>query len=90
MGFNESYIFTILENCSLRELDAKEHLWIQRLKAIKTFGLTHMICLGYLSFTSLVTINLLRLFYRCYNFISFLLFYIILIASTEILMIHLM
>ena len=39
-GFNDSYIFTVLENCGPRELDAKEHLWIQRLKAIKPFGLS--------------------------------------------------
>ena len=38
-GFNESYVFTILEDCSPRELDAKEHKWIQQLKAIKPFGL---------------------------------------------------
>ena len=38
-GFNESYIFTVLENCSPASLDSKEHFWIQRLKAIKPFGL---------------------------------------------------
>ena len=38
-GFNDSYIFTVLEICGPRDLDAKEHLWIQRMNAIKPFGL---------------------------------------------------
>ena len=38
-GFNESYKFTILENCSPRDIDLKEHLWIHRLKTLKPHGL---------------------------------------------------
>ena len=39
IGFNESYKFTILENCSPRDIDLKEHLWIHRLKTLKPHGL---------------------------------------------------
>ena len=39
VGFNESYKFTILENCSRRDIDLKEHLWIHRLKTLKPHGL---------------------------------------------------
>ena len=38
-GFNESYSFTVLERCNPRNLDLKEHLWIQRLKTVKPYGL---------------------------------------------------
>ena len=38
-GFNNGYEFTILERCNPRNIDLKEHLWIQRLKCIKPYGL---------------------------------------------------
>ena len=38
-GFNESYSFTVLERCNPRNIDLKEHLWIQRLKTVKPYGL---------------------------------------------------
>ena len=38
-GFDESYKFTILENCSPSSLDLKEHLWIHRLRTLKPYGL---------------------------------------------------
>ena len=37
--FNESFKFTILERCNPLNIDLKEHLWIQRLKCIKPYGL---------------------------------------------------
>ena len=37
--FNNGYEFTILERCNPRNIDLKEHLWIQRLKTIKPYGL---------------------------------------------------
>ena len=37
-GFNDSNVFTVLEICSPRDLDAEEHLWIQRMTAIKPFS----------------------------------------------------
>ena len=37
--FNDSYKFTVLERCNPRNIDLKEHLWIQRLKTIKPYGL---------------------------------------------------
>ena len=38
-GFNESYKFSILEKVNPNNIDLKEHLWIQRLKCIKPYGL---------------------------------------------------
>ena len=38
-GFNGSFSFTILERCNPQNIDLKEHLWIQRLKTIKPYGL---------------------------------------------------
>ena len=38
-GFDESYKFTILENCSPRSIDLKEHIWIHRLHTLKPHGL---------------------------------------------------
>ena len=38
-GFNDSFKFTVLERCNPRNIDLKEHLWIQRLKTIKPYGL---------------------------------------------------
>ena len=38
-AFDESYQFTILELCSPKSLDLKEHTWIQRLKCVSPYGL---------------------------------------------------
>ena len=38
-GFDSSYRFTILESCSPRNLDVKEHLWVQKLRSIYPHGL---------------------------------------------------
>ena len=37
--FDESYEFTILENCNPRNLDLKEHMWVQRLQCVAPYGL---------------------------------------------------
>ena len=39
LGFDGNYRFTILENCSPRDLPKKEHLWIQKLRSLYPFGL---------------------------------------------------
>ena len=33
-GFENSYVFTILEHCSPKSLSEKEHLWIQQLRCL--------------------------------------------------------
>ena len=33
-GFQNAYEFTILEKCSPKDLDVKEHLWVQKLKSL--------------------------------------------------------
>ena len=38
-AFNDSYVFTILESCNPRDLDLKEHKWIQKLKCVAPYGL---------------------------------------------------
>ena len=38
-AFNDGYKFTVLEVCNPRELDLKEHKWIQKLKCINPHGL---------------------------------------------------
>ena len=38
-GFNDTYQFTILENCNPMSIDLKEHLWIHRLRTVKPYGL---------------------------------------------------
>ena len=38
-GFTGSFAVTALERCNPQNLDLKEHLWIQRLKTIKPYGL---------------------------------------------------
>ena len=38
-GFDTYYKFTLLENCSPRNLAIKEHLWIQKLRSLYPFGL---------------------------------------------------
>ena len=37
--FNESYKFTILENCNPKSLDLKEHMWVQQLRCVAPYGL---------------------------------------------------
>ena len=38
-AFDESYSFTILEECTPKDLDRKEHEWIQKLKCVTPYGL---------------------------------------------------
>ena len=38
-AFNNSYTFTILELCNPRNLDLKEHMWVQKLKCVAPYGL---------------------------------------------------
>ena len=38
-GFDETYKFTVLENCSPRNLGVREHLWIQKLRSLYPHGL---------------------------------------------------
>ena len=38
-AFDDSYSFTILEKCNPRNLDLKEHVWVQRLKCVAPYGL---------------------------------------------------
>ena len=38
-AFNESYVFTILQVCSPKNLDVQEHKWIQKLKCVAPHGL---------------------------------------------------
>ena len=38
-AFMESYMFTILESCNPRDLDLKEHKWVQKLKCVAPYGL---------------------------------------------------
>ena len=37
--FNNGYKFTVLEVCNPRELDLKEHVWVQKLKCVNPYGL---------------------------------------------------
>ena len=37
--FDDSYEFTILENCNPNNLDLKEHVWVQRLRCVAPYGL---------------------------------------------------
>ena len=46
-GLDDHYKFTILEKCSPRSLDVKEHLWIQKLKTLTPFGLNLSSPLGF-------------------------------------------
>ena len=48
-GFNDGYEFTVLERCNPRNIDLKEHLWIQRLKCIKPYGLNSHDPFGFLT-----------------------------------------
>ena len=38
-AFDESYAFTILEKCNPKDLDVKEHVWVQKLKCTAPYGL---------------------------------------------------
>ena len=38
-AFDKSYTFTILEQCNPRNLDLKEHMWVQKLKCVAPYGL---------------------------------------------------
>ena len=38
-AFNDGYKFTALEICNPRDLDLKEHMWVQKLKCINPYGL---------------------------------------------------
>ena len=38
-AFNESYRFTVLDECNPVELDRKEHEWVQKLQCIAPYGL---------------------------------------------------
>ena len=44
--FNNSYKFTILEVSNPRQIDYKEHVWIQRLKCITPYGLNAQVPYG--------------------------------------------
>ena len=46
-GLDEYYTFTILEKCTPKSLDVKEHLWIQKLKSLYPFGLNLNSPLGF-------------------------------------------
>ena len=46
-GLDDNYEFTILEKCSPRSLDLKEHLWIQKLASLTPFGLNSYSPLGF-------------------------------------------
>ena len=38
-AFDNSYDFTILDTCHPKDLDRKEHIWIQKLKCVAPYGL---------------------------------------------------
>ena len=46
-AFEESYQFTILEKCSPKSLEVKEHLWTQKLKTLYPAGLNLYSPLGF-------------------------------------------
>ena len=46
-GFEESYEFTILEKCTPKILEVKEHLWLQKLKTLYPVGLNLYSPLGF-------------------------------------------
>ena len=46
-GFMNSYRFTVLEKCAPRDLDVKEHLWLQRLRTLFPSGLNFYSPLGF-------------------------------------------
>ena len=38
-AFNQSYVFTVLQVCSPKNIDVQEHKWIQKLKSVAPYGL---------------------------------------------------
>ena len=46
-GLDDNYEFTILEKCTPKTLDMKEHLWTQKLKTISPLGLNLYSPLGF-------------------------------------------
>ena len=46
-GLDDYYKFTILEKCTPKSLDVKEHLWIQKLKSLSPFGINLNSPLGF-------------------------------------------
>ena len=37
--FDNNFTFTVLEKCNPRDLDLKEHVWVQKLKCVAPYGL---------------------------------------------------
>ena len=37
--FNDNFKILVLENCSPRNIEEKEHLWIHKLKTLRPFGI---------------------------------------------------
>ena len=46
-GLDDYFTFTLLEKCTLKSIDLKEHLWIQKLKSLQPFGLNLNSPLGF-------------------------------------------
>ena len=46
-GLDDYYTFTLLEKCTPKSIDLKEHLWIQKLKSLQPFGLNLNSPLGF-------------------------------------------
>ena len=46
-GLDEHYEFTLLEKCTPKSIDLKEHMWIQRMKSLAPFGLNLNSPLGF-------------------------------------------
>ena len=46
-GLDEYYTFTVLEKCTPKSIDVKEHAWIQKMKSLTPFGLNLNSPLGF-------------------------------------------
>ena len=46
-ALDDYYVFTILEKCTPKSLDVKEHLWIQKLRTITPHGINLNSPLGF-------------------------------------------
>ena len=46
-GLDDHYMFTILDKCTPKSIDIKEHMWIQRMKSLTPFGLNLNSPLGF-------------------------------------------
>ena len=46
-GLDDHYSFTVLEKCTPKSIDVKEHTWIQRIKSLTPFGLNLNSPLGF-------------------------------------------